>query len=323
MKLLFKNDTGFSADLKAALGFIDANITYQQIRPDLFTATKDVVSVIGKPTYQAIIAASEKAAPTDDEETLVILAKSAIASQSYRYFAPKNDLAHTPNGRKMRNSTDEANPFEWMVVKNNDELQRQAYRALDDLIDHMDETLPAWKSSEAYKEANNLFIRKTTEFDTFFTIGSRLLLIKLSPGISICERDEILPRVGEELFTSLKQKRKEGAPLNAPEKKLLSIIQEACAYSSLAWGLPRLQMQLFPEGILHAVRSERAIVSSRKAAAAMEVDSMAQHFKVDADKALLRLEELIKSNAPEPTEEVCVSDLLPISSSKNDKYFSS
>jgi hypothetical protein len=323
MKLIFKSDSSFSTEFKEVLGFVDADISYRQIRPDLITATKDVVSVIGKPTYEAIISAYEKTDRTEDEMHLCFLCQAAVGQQAYRYFAPLNDLAHTPNGRKMRNSSEEANPFAWMVDNNNDELQRRSYRALDDLIDFMDENLAVWKSSDAYKECNNLFISKVREFDTYFQINSRLLLLKLSPGIAICERDEILPRVGKSFFDNLKEKRKSNSELTDKENSALLIIQEACAYWALSWGLPRLQMQLFPEGVLFALRSERHSTNSRSSAEAMQIESMEQHFKRDANRALEKLEALMKSLNPLPSEEISVNDILPNESCKTDKFFDS
>lgn len=324
MELIFnKTESNFSTELKNVLGFIDSDIVFRKIKPDLLSATKDVVKVIGKPTYEEIVTAYKKENPTDKEQEMVLYSQIAVATQAYRYFAPSNDLAHTANGRKMRNSENEANPFSWMVVQNNDEIQRKAYRAMDDLIEWLDDNHAAWKSTDAFKNTNKLFIRLVDEFDQFYTIGSRLLLIKLCPGIAICERDEILPRIGQELFDSLKTKRQGATSLTAPEARLLSAIQEVCAYRSLSWGLPRLQMQLFPEGIFHSGRSNTQTIESREAALAMEVDSMAQNFGQDAAIALIKLESLIKEafTDPEDTTVTSIKEIMPIKAKTKDKFF--
>lgn len=304
MELLFEKTAGaFAGEIKEAIGFIDADFKFRKMRQDIRSATQELVDVIGLPTYELI--RTEYVKPDTDvnkKKALVELAQAAIALQAYKYFAPANDLAHTANGRKMRNSENEANPFPWMVVSNDDELQRRAYRSIDDLIAHLDTYIPEWKLSTAYQNTHKQFIRNTADFDTAFVIKSRLLLHKLSPGITQSEKGEILPRIGVELFNSLKDKRKANTALNPNEEDLLLLIQKATAYSSLAWGLPRLQLTLFPEGVLYNYRSDRADIKARKPSEAMHVESMAQHFEQDAEKALKEIEAFITEHYP-PAED--------------------
>lgn len=306
MKLIFEKSEGiFGKELKEAIGFIDADFKFRKMRQDIRSATKELIDIIGQPTYDHIETEYQK---EDDDQgkdkTLIEMAQAAIGLQAYRYFAPANDLAHTPNGRKMRNSEDEANPFPWMVDKNDDENQRRAFRAIDDLIAYLDENVASWKTSDAYKETHKHFIRSTKEFDQFYSINSRLLLMKLAPGIDMTEKSDIASRLGIELYNSLKEKRKNNTPLNPNEENLILLIQKACAYSSLAWGLPRLQMTLFPEGILFAYRSDRSTTNARKPSEQMHVDSMAQKFSQDADRALKEIEEHITEHyTPEEEDE--------------------
>lgn len=306
MDLLFEKSQGaFAHEIKNAIGFIDADFVFRKMRQDIRSATQQLVDVIGLPTYKVIHDEYMKEdSDATKKKTLVDLAQAAIGLQAYRFFAPANDLAHTPNGRKMRNSDNEVNPFEWMSVKNDDELQRRSFRAIDDLIAYLDENLDSWKNSTAYQNTHKQFIRDTSDFDQFFNINSRLLLLKLSPGIALCEKREITPRIGLQLFNSLKDKRKSDININPNEEALISLIQEACAYASLAWGFPRLQMTLFPEGILHDVRSERSNINARQKSEAMHVDSMAQHFQNDANKAFKEIEAFITEHYPPTIEQL-------------------
>src|SRR5690606_34832804 len=144
-------------------------------------------------------------------------AQNAIANLAYRYFAPSNDLQHGNNGRKMLTSEDSKTPFEYMIVASNDEMERRSHRAMDNLINLLDESSNTWKASDNYKATHRLFVRTVKEFNQFYTINSRYLLEKLSPGIAMAEKRLIIPRIGQTAYDALKAKRKDGSALSADE----------------------------------------------------------------------------------------------------------
>lgn len=321
MNLIFEKTEGlFAQEFKKALGFVDSDFKFEKLKPHIVSATNDLVKVIGIPTYTLI-----STAYTDGNKApLVERAQSAICLQAYTYFSKINDLSHGPNGRKMRNDENQANPFEWMTVKADDEQQRLAYRSIDDLITYLDANEASWKTSDAYKETHKLLIRNTAEFDSYYTINSRLLFLKLAPGIAQCETRNIIPRIGDVIYQDLKTKRQAGTTLTDNEKLLLSHVQEACAYYALAWGLPRLQLTLFPDAIMYSIRSDRSSISARKAAEAMEVDSMSQKFQKDADYALREIEKIMAKHFAEeleaPTE--TSEEIKPFGFSADDTFVS-
>lgn len=322
MNLLFEKSAGlFATEFKNALGFVDSDFKFTKLKPHIVSATNDLVKVIGLPTYTII----ETAYNAGNKEALVERAQSAICLQAYNYFSKINDLSHGPNGRKMRNDDNQANPFEWMTIKADDEQQRLAYRSIDDLIAYLDANEAPWKESDAYKATHKLLIRNAAEFDSYYTINSRLLFFKLAPGIAQCETRNIIPRIGDTIYQALKTKRQAGTTLSDNEKLLLSHVQEACAYYALAWGLPRLQLTLFPDGIMYSIRSDRSSISARKAAEAMEVDSMSQKFMKDADYALREIEKTMAKHFAEeleaPTE--TSEEIKPFGFSEDDKFVSS
>lgn len=321
MDLLFEKTEGlFATEFKNALGFVDSDFKFPKLKPHIVSATNALVEIIGLPTYIII----RDAYVAGNKAPLVERAQTAICLQAYNYFSKINDLSHGPNGRKMRNDENQANPFEWMTIKADDEQQRLAYRAIDDLITYLDANEASWKQSDAYKATHKLLIRNTAEFDSYYTINSRLLFLKLSPGIAQCETRNIIPRIGDTIYQALKTKRKAGTDLTENEKLLLSHVQEACAYYALSWGLPRLQLTLFPDGVLYSTRSDRSSISARKAAEAMEVDSMSQKFQKDADYALREIEKTMAKHFAEeleaPTE--TSEEIKPFGFSADDTFVS-
>ncbi|MDC7994470.1 DUF6712 family protein [Altibacter sp. HG106] len=298
MELLFKKNQNDSAcdALKEALSFIDADFTFSKMQSDLRSATVRLLEFVGQDVYNELIAVAGDDDPSADDKEYLRLARSVIANDAYRLFAPANDLQHGNNGRTMLSSEDNKTPFEHMLIASNDELARRSHRAMDDLIRYLDKESNTWKESDQYKASHKLFVRTMAEFEAYYEIGSRLLLKKLGPGIAKAEIQLVLPRIGRELFDSLKEKRK-GAADNTftdQEKELFPLIQGVCVFYSLSWGIPRLQGTLFPEGMLQPVRGDRATIKGRLPHQGNQIEQMSQLFKTDVKDLLVDLEEVIK-----------------------------
>ncbi|WP_116787621.1 DUF6712 family protein [Flavobacterium psychrotrophum] len=297
MKLLFAKpaNNGSSPELKELLGFIDADIKFSKIQPDIITATKSLVRLIGQDMYDKITDAYTDGA--EDLEMLVYHARYPIAVEAYALLANSNDVAHTTNGRKMRQDENEKQAFEWMLDRDNEALVKRYYRAMDDLLEYL-EDVEGWKGSEAYKKVKKLFVNTTAIFDDHFTIQSRLILLQLAPGLLQCERKQILPRIGKERYEGLKTLVQSGGEIEGENFDLLEAIQEACVYHSLAWGMLRLSVTIFPEGVLQAYTSDRDSTQIRRPAANLEVPAARQAFLKDAADALERIEQLVAVPPP-------------------------
>lgn len=318
MNIPFSTDSNFSREFKTALGFVDIDIPYIKIQSDLYQASLYLIDIIGQTTYNALIAnyklkpeGTEYATEPFQNIPLNQLFQYAVAIKAYSLFAPSTDLAHTANGRRMRSSEDEKTPFEWMIAKDDDNLQRRTYKAIDTLISFMDKNFDAWKSSDTFKETHKLFIRNKEDFASAYVIDSRLLFIKLIPGLIQCQKREILPRIGVDLYNSLVDKRQHFAKdpqstsvpaITEQESVLIDYIKEATAYYALHWGLLRLQVNMFPEGILHSVRSEQRVIKATKVPEVPIIDQLSKIYKADCNNALHKIEEFIKLLKPPTTE---------------------
>lgn len=300
MKLLFTTTgTAGNTELKELLGFIDADLKFKNLLPDIITATNDVIDLIGDEVYNKAIALYKDGLPEEADKPFIYAVRYPIAVNAYRLYSPSNDIAHTNNGRKMRQDENEKQAFEWMLDRDNAAHEKRYYRALDDLIKFLDKSkieqetettlYTIWSKSDAFKKTHDLFIRTVSEFDQFFPIQSRLLLLKLAPGINDCEQYEIRPRLGVDKFTSLKNKLKEDTKLTeALDLELIRLIRQASVSYSLAWSMPRLSVNLYPEGVLQHVSSDKA--SSKKS----EPEEARQAFMADANKAFREIEKLLE-----------------------------
>lgn len=317
MKLLFQTTGTGSTELKSLLGFIDVDLKIQNLIPDLITATNDVIDLVGEEVYKKAIDIYSETTISDDDKSFIYAIRYPIAVNAYRLFSVSNDISHTNNGRKMRQDENQKQAFEWMLDRDDAALERRYYRAMDDLIKFLDRSkveneltttlYSIWTNSESFKATHDLFIRTVSDFDKHFTIKSRLLLIKLAPAIWDCEQYEIRPLVGTEKLTALKQALKSGTEITeAKDLELIRLIQKASVSYALAWSMPRLSVQLYPEGVLQHVTSDRATTRGAKPTVKNETQEARQAFESDFDKVILEIERLV---APAPTidETQCIN----------------
>lgn len=323
MELLFKTDIEDSEELKELLGFIDVDLKIKNLIPDLRTATNEVIDLIGREIYQKAVDLYNDGEIQTENKEFIYSVRYPIAINAYRLLAPSNDIAHTNNGRKMRTDSNEKLPFEWMIDRDNQALEKRYYRGLDDLIKFLDsqpqgELLDLWRSSAAFKASHDLFVRTVDEFDKVFMIRSRLLLIKLSPGLEDCEQYDIRPIIGLAKFNSLKEKIKSSENIvDEKDLQLLKLIRKATVFSALAWSMTRFSIQLLPEGVLQHYTSDRQTTQSKKPSLKSEPIAAKEAFEEDKAKNLREIQDFI---LPEPTIQPD-KDIMP-DFNYGDKYFS-
>jgi hypothetical protein len=325
MKLLFNiEDEEISADeIKQALGFTDADFSFKNLLPDINSATKEVRKLISPEVYLHIYDFYKDNIEDDGtyvydyedmESNILRQTRYPILVKAYSLFAPSNDISHSNEGRRARTSENEKLPWQWQIDADNKEQEKRFYRAMDDLIDLLDESMPEdyeslsdedkqatiyfkWINSAAYKELKSLFVNSIDKFNKVFTIESSLLLHKLASGLQECEEFEILSRIGKEKFDQLKSSE----PTEDPKDiQLLKLIHTACVFYSLAWAIPKMSITIFPEGVLQYQVSDRSNTIAKKPAIGNEHEYAMQSFAKSSQLALKLIEELVKP-VPEPS----------------------
>ena len=136
--------------------------------------------------------------------------------------------------------------------------------------------------------------------------------------MSNCEQYEIRPRVGTEKISTLKSALKSNTPIaDATDLELIRLIQKASVAYALAWSMPRLSVQLYPDGVLQhispAITSTQGKLPSKKS----ETEAARQAFMQDASQAFAEIEKLL---APPPS----IDDTIKVIPSQmfGDKYMS-
>lgn len=305
MKVLFnKQGQNGSTELKSLLGFLDIDIKYANIKSDIQSATREIKALVGKEVFDLAYDAYTNGTEDDNLTELIYYLRYPIAIGAYRMYAPNADLAHTSNGRKMRVDDQEKNAFEWMIDRDNEALERKYYRALDDLLLFLEDSeLPQWKESEEYKKLQTSLFKTADDFSDYFPIQSRLLLLRMAPGIIQCINHEIKPRVGDVLSDLLLE------TIPAEKQELSFFVKQACAFYALAWVLPRYSVQMFPEGVLQRYTSDSATSQAKQVPKLNEIAWAKQCFEDDFKKAIAKIETIQRADLQE-ADEVVLKDLI-------------
>ena len=291
MELLFKEET-FSQDFRELLGFVDADINFHSVKSDLISATREMIGFIGQATYDRWLVLFKKQDLDSSERDQLHLLRYPIAINTYRLVAPSKDLQHTSQGRLMRTDDQQARPFQWMIDANNEANERKYYRSVDQLLDYLflDDD---FKTTSNYKEIRKFFVCSTADFEEYFPIHSRLLLIKLGPGLRQAEQRYIKPVLGADKFDAFKAVHLAGTSVSNENQLLFDLVKEFCVYWSLHWAMPRLTINLLPEGILQKFTSDRNNTKASKTPEGLQIQYAGQKFKEDAMAIIANIESQI------------------------------
>jgi hypothetical protein len=289
--LLFNKEENGTQELKKLLGFIDADLDYDNLESDLFSATLSMQKTISKEVYSKVLdlyLADENPDPVQEKKDsqFIYMVRYPIVVSAYTNYVAVNDLSHTNDGRKARIDEYEKTAFEWQIKSNNTALERRFYKALDNLLEYLDENSEEWKESENYKRAHKTLIRSTFDFNDVLPLDSRYLFEKLVPGLKQSEDFDIIPRIGENLLEELKREVK------IENQELYTCIRYAMVYKSMAWGMRRLSVNLFPEGILTSYSLNKNYHEKRTQTD--ESEEAAQRYEADAKQYLIQIESIIK-----------------------------
>jgi len=270
MKLLFKNHQ----ELKNSLGFLDADLSFENFKTDLEHATLDLINLIGTATYNAISAYYEDIngySPGQDDPTaeqmsaLLKKAQDPIAMFANLAIEANTDLSHTNAGRTVKIGSDEKQPWEWQINRDNSAQFRRAFRALDVLINELDTlSYTPWLQSDEFKASKQYFIYTTRQFDKIYGINnSRSLYIKLQPFMEDAEEEHIEPVIGTTKYAELKENILDNS-VPTSDAALLKRIQKAVAFFALADAFKTLPVEMFPEGLIEYREKGRIPSKSRQ-----------------------------------------------------------
>lgn len=238
-------------DLKLHLGrAINMATTLAFIQPYIALAEDEFIRPAIGEAMLAELNDQYKANPqtlTDKNRLLLTKLQRALAFYTYAKYLPYS-LGNDGDNGLQEQSTDKSQPVRIGVLdKRQRETADNAATALETALQFLHRNrndYPTWTGSDAFKEANALFVFSATELTEYLpqAAGSYRLFLSLKLYLKRAEKDAILPLIGRALFTDLKAKRSAGIAPTPEEIRVLEAIGQAAATVAYADALYHLNV---------------------------------------------------------------------------------
>lgn len=277
MKILFFKDSSESGEMREVLGFTDATFTVEKLWPFLRSASSQIFKIIGKDNY-AVCENIFHGNSDPELQEFYDMVRYAIALDAFRHHAPLTDISHTESGRLFRRDDHNVGAFEWQIQRNDDEMEKSYYKAVDEIISYIIQS-DALDASDYMLQFSGLYVPDLDTFQKFVNIGdSHLLYYKLAPSLRLFEQREIMNRLGSK-FSDFKGKK---------DDIINTLIQNACVYFAMADGIQKLSVQLFPEGLMKAEKF------GKKTATGYDKETISLYYRNELASILKMLETEVK-----------------------------
>jgi len=284
MAELIVNEQNFSIVFKETLGFVDADFSWKKIKPMLKLATDEMIDLVGEDNYNL----AKDAADDDDFKNLL---RFPLLMKALIIYLPTGDVTIGSNGRTMRRDDKNVAAFEWQIDKHDSNNEKLYFRGLDSLLKFMFKNgLELNQNRFDYKD---LIVNSLALFENHFDIdSSHYLYFKLIPALREAELLEIAPRIDHVLEAEIKAE---------PKSQIAFLVQKIIVNYAMAWGVKKLNLQLFPKGLLQN-ESEGAKGNSKKTADASARQGLVIQFSQDYERDLKKLEKEFAKRVTPPVE---------------------
>lgn len=183
------------------------------------------------------------------EKELLIRVQMMELNLALRQFIPFITAQISNSGVNARNG-DMKTASEPVLTRILEECRAQGLEVVELILQWLDENrdqYPDWLNSEAFAEANAMYINTAADFSRFANIGeSRYTFLCLLPQRRNAER--IVDRIIWEMGPELKEQAKEKT-LTEPNAALMELVKEAVANLALADGLLALSFEVGEYGV--------------------------------------------------------------------------
>ncbi|TNE31766.1 MAG: hypothetical protein EP346_00185 [Bacteroidetes bacterium] len=314
------NKTGESSDaireLVKHISFIGKSFTFDRFESDLNHQESELKKLVGNAIYTIAhdhYQSSNYELDGDDtyavQDELVHRMQSIIAILGYLDFAPSNDLTHDTDGRHVRVNTETKSAYDWQLDRHEDSLRNKAYRYIDGLIEFLDlnsdsgQSLAAWRTSTAYKKANELLVNSAEKVDRFFPIeSSRRIFLLIASFIREMERKHIKPILGNDRYAELKAAIISADGLEEEDELFVEeVVAPPLVQLSMAQAFRRLPIRFWPEGIVQRYSSESKVANASSVATMEQCINVAQELEKIGKEGLKELAD--KMTVLDPPEE--------------------
>lgn len=282
-------------EIRRVLGLVADRVDFETWRPLLPLGVRDVMAVVGPDAVKALAAEYMSELPKPEMQQALFHLRQAVAMFTWIKIIPTLDAHHDTDGRRRKLGENEKGMTALEQYKDEANVQRLAYEALEALVADLDEgSFGFWVNSPDFNRRRGLLIRSKEEFDRYYHIGSHRLFLTLTPMIGEVQQSAVAPVVGRRYMDDLMAGKDEvWDALGDTAMRVIALL-------TMKKAVERLPVEVLPEGVVQVNQS--APVNQRLKAEKSARESVALSLAADADRYLRQLEdavaELRSENAP-------------------------
>lgn len=273
-------------EIVAAVGLVSSRLAFDKWLPVLPFGVRDVSAIVGADVVAALTSHYMSQRIDDTMDALVAVLQKAVALFAWTRIIPTLDAQHDTTGRARRVGENEDRLTALEAFKDEANIRRMAYEAVDMLIDMLDGSLPDfWESSPTYASRSALLLRSKAEFDRYYVISSSRLFLTLMPMIREVQTTQILPVIGSAYFSDIMAGKPEVSALGECARTITALL-------TIKKAVERLPVEVLPEGIVQIQQS--ASVTQRMKAEHEARQAVAQSLGDDAARYMVTLQNMIE-----------------------------
>ncbi len=292
MRLFNISDNGGN-EISRAIGLISVDVDFSKWEPILPLGLREVCAIVGREPVEEFskLYVSGDLYRYRKENPLRVAAfdrlRQAVACFTWLRIIPTLDAQHDGTGRQRRLGENEKGLTALQEFKDEDNIRRLAYEALDAFIEIMElEKYDFWINSPRYMQRGELLIRSKEEFDEYYAIGSHRLFVTLLPIIREVQGSQIAPVLGRKYLSAL---------LAGGDPEITGLLKEsacrAVALLTMQKAIERLPVEVIPEGVVQIQQSQP--VNSRLRAEQSARAAVAASLGADAKRYIDNLQDLV------------------------------
>lgn len=254
---LFNRDGNGADELVAIIGLIGNGISYNVWEPILPLGIRDVKAIIGSEPVEKLAEFYENGEIPDDSDfpatcTIPLFyLQQAVAYFTWLKIIPTLDAGHDVNGRSKRLGENEKGMTALQEFKDEENIKRLAYEAVDALVEALDRgCFEWWTKSERFQLREGLLVRNKETFDMYYHTGSHRLFITLLPIMREVQSTDVAPVLGSEYLNKLLVNDEQ------IKQKLYDHAARALVLLTMKKAIERLPVEVIPEGIVQVQQSQ-------------------------------------------------------------------
>ena len=289
---------------------VSTALEFSRLKPHLETTEQNfILPLLGTELFAVLdsfASGTTPAGPVSLPEILGTLLKQVRRAEIHLTYWMGYDIlnAYISDGGFRRIETDKVKGlYKYQEDNLKDYFKVSGFNGLDTALEFIEaniESLPAFRSSQTWKNMKGSFIPDTRAFSSIYFIGnSRLVFLRLQPFFQVIEDLNIKIILGGENYSFIKAEMIKDEP-DPKVVRILPFISKPMAFLSVAMLMEESGADLTDKGLFFEGRMQTMMSDTVKQPAELQrVASLIRRSRDLGESYLIRLKDYLRENAQE------------------------